>query len=68
MFKLFSKESYLYSPLDNGRTMASSRVLFSNTPPRTVLAVLLALLGVIASFVAGRLSVTDRFLLTIPCG
>ena len=68
MLKLFSKESYRYSSLENGRTRASSRALFSNTPLSTVLAVLLALLGVVASFVAGRLSVTDRSLLTIPRG
>ena len=63
---LFSKNRYRYSPLQSSKTGGSSTC--SNYAPHTVLLGVLGMLCVIvASFMAGRQSVADDSLLTIPC-
>ena len=64
---LFSRDKYLYSPLRASKTGGSSRTCSNNAPHTVLLGVLYMLCVIVASFMAGRLSVADGSLLTIPC-
>ena len=67
VLSLFSRDRYLYSRLQSGKTGRSSRTCSNYAPHTSLLGVLGMLCIVVASFMAGRHSVADGSLLTIPC-
>ena len=63
---LFSRDRYRYSPLQSSKTEGSRRICSNYAPHTSLLGVLGMLCVIVASFMAGRQSVADDSLLTIP--
>ena len=66
VLSLFSRDRYLYSPLQPSKTGGNSRTCSSYASQTSLLGVLGMVCLVMASFMAGRQSVAGNSLLTIP--